>query len=133
MSGQYHGPPKTKRVGNGKKIIKSREKRKYEIGGYFTATRLSVDNDDEVRVNKECKGNVTKTKAYKFKYVNLLTKEGYKKVKATGVIESAANRNYPKLNIVTKGTVINTELGKAIVISRPGQDGSIVAKLIENQ
>ncbi|HID05027.1 MAG TPA: hypothetical protein EYP20_04390, partial [Aigarchaeota archaeon] len=34
---------------------------------------------------------------------------------------------------ITKGTIIETELGKAVVTSRPGQDGVINAILLEKK
>ena len=63
-------------------------------------------------------------------FVNLLTKEGYKKIAIKGVVESKANRNFARQNILTKGTVINTEMGKAIITNKPGRDGCINAKLV---
>lgn len=62
---------------------------------------------------------------------NVLTKAGYKKVKITGVLESKDNRNFARLGIITKGSVIQTELGKAIVTNRPGREGFVNAKLVE--
>ncbi|RLF79472.1 30S ribosomal protein S8e, partial [Thermococci archaeon] len=42
-----------------------------------------------------------------------------------------ANRQYVRRNIITKGAIIQTEIGKAIVTSRPGQDGVVNAVLIK--
>ncbi|MEK6848627.1 MAG: 30S ribosomal protein S8e, partial [Nanoarchaeota archaeon] len=41
-----------------------------------------------------------------------------------------ANRHFIRRNIMTKGSVIDTELGKARITSRPGQDGVVNAVLI---
>ena len=46
------------------------------------------------------------------------------------VIENSANPNYVRQNIITKGSVIETEKGKAKVTSRPGQHGVVNAVLI---
>ena len=46
------------------------------------------------------------------------------------VIENTANPNYVRQNIITKGSVIETEKGKAKVTSRPGQHGVVNAVLI---
>ncbi|MFH1399636.1 MAG: 30S ribosomal protein S8e [Candidatus Woesearchaeota archaeon] len=54
----------------------------------------------------------------------------YQKVKIKTIVESPANRHYVRRNIMTKGTVIETEIGKAKITSRPGQDGSINAVLL---
>jgi small subunit ribosomal protein S8e len=64
-------------------------------------------------------------------FANLITKQGYKKVRIVNVIESKDNRNFARQNIITKGTIINTEAGKAVVTNRPGREGSVNAKLVE--
>jgi small subunit ribosomal protein S8e len=63
-------------------------------------------------------------------FANVLTKSGYKKAKITGVVESKDNRNFARQNIITKGATIITELGNAVVLNRPGREGSVNAKLI---
>lgn len=47
------------------------------------------------------------------------------------VIENRADPNYVRRNILTKGAIIKTDLGKARVVNRPGQSGVINAVLIE--
>jgi len=125
---QYHGPPKRKSSGNGKLKIKSRDKKRHEVGGYFIATRLSEAN---VIKKVRTRGGREKDKLKNAGYANLLVDGSYKKVKINGVIESKDNRNFARLNIITKGTVIDTELGRAIVINRPGKEGFINAKLVK--
>ena len=43
------------------------------------------------------------------------------------VIGNPANRHFIRRNILTKGTIIKTDKGKAKITSRPGQDGVINA------
>ncbi len=132
MMGQFgkqtHSRSKTKKDGNGKRVIKSRDKRRSESGNYFTATKLAEANvTDGIRH----RGGMVTAVLKKAGVVNLLTKQGYKKVAIKGVLESKDNRNFARQNIITKGTVINTELGKAIVINRPGREGCVNARLVE--
>ena len=47
-----------------------------------------------------------------------------------GVKENPSNRHFVRRNIVTKGCIVDTELGEAIVTSRPGQVGTLNGKLI---
>jgi small subunit ribosomal protein S8e len=47
------------------------------------------------------------------------------------VSDNPANKNYIRRNIITKGAIIVTEAGKARVTSRPGQEGTLNAVLIE--
>jgi len=54
----------------------------------------------------------------------------YEQIKIKEVVENPANRHFVRRNIMTKGTVIETEKGKAKITSRPGQDGNVNAVLI---
>ena len=47
------------------------------------------------------------------------------------VSENNADSNYVRRNIVTKGAVLDTELGKVRVTSRPGMDGVVSGVLLE--
>ncbi|MFA5142218.1 MAG: 30S ribosomal protein S8e [Candidatus Woesearchaeota archaeon] len=53
-----------------------------------------------------------------------------KKVKITSILENPANRHYVRRNIITKGTIVQTEAGKAKITNRPGQEGTINGVLI---
>jgi small subunit ribosomal protein S8e len=46
------------------------------------------------------------------------------------VKSNPANPFFARRNITTKGAVVETEIGDAVVTSRPGQDGLVNAKLI---
>ena len=48
----------------------------------------------------------------------------------TTVVESPANRHFIRRNIITKGTILETKLGKVKVTSRPGQEGTLNGVLI---
>ena len=54
----------------------------------------------------------------------------YEQVKIKTIVDNPADRHFVRRNIMTKGTVIETEKGKARITSRPGQDGSVNAVLI---
>ncbi len=129
---QVHAKSKTKKFGNGKRKIKFRDKRRAEVGNYFSATKLAdakkTANSTKV-VRRRGGQSTTVLKAAAF--VNLLTKNGYKKVRILNVTESRDNRNFARQNIITKGTVLITELGKAVVTNRAGREGSVNAKLVE--
>ncbi|MEM0154075.1 MAG: 30S ribosomal protein S8e, partial [Ignisphaera sp.] len=55
----------------------------------------------------------------------------FTKARITAVVETPANREYARRGIIVKGTVIQTEIGRARVVSRPSQDGVVNAVLIE--
>ena len=52
------------------------------------------------------------------------------KVKITGILENPASSNLVRRNILTKGTVVQTEKGKARITSRPGQEGTVSGVLL---
>ena len=65
---------------------------------------------------------------------NILDKKGKsKKAKIKNVLETKANRFLARQNILVKGAIIDTDLGKAKITNRPGQEGAINAILLEEQ
>ncbi|MBI2671544.1 30S ribosomal protein S8e [Candidatus Woesearchaeota archaeon] len=55
----------------------------------------------------------------------------YEKLKIITVKENPANRHFIRRNIMTKGAIIKTDKGMARITSRPGQENTINAVLIE--
>ena len=51
------------------------------------------------------------------------------KSKILRVKQSPANRDYQRRGVITKGSVIETEAGEAVVTSRPTDDGAVNAVL----
>ena len=62
---------------------------------------------------------------------NVFDGKKYQKVKILTVVDNKANRHFVRRNIITKGAVIQTELGNARVVNRPGQEGYINAVLVK--
>jgi len=108
-----------------------RKKRKYELGRFPTLTSLS---DKEKNAVQRVRGGNVKIRIKKATYANVTDPdEGVtKKVKILKVVKTPANREYARRGIITKGTIIETELGLAEVTSRPGQDGIVNAILIKS-
>lgn len=124
---QYHGKSNTKVSGNGKKRHKVRDKRMSETGSYFSATKVSAKNTVS---STRRKGGSRGVRLKAAGFANILTKQGYKKAKITSIAESKANRNFARQGIITKGCVLVTELGNAVVLNRPGREGAVNAKLL---
>ena len=108
-----------------------RKKRKHELGRFPTLTTLS--DKEKIAVQRVRGGNV-KIRIKKATYANVTDPgEGVtKKVRILKVVKTPANREYARRGIITKGTIIETELGLAEVTSRPGQDGIVNAILIKS-
>jgi small subunit ribosomal protein S8e len=107
----------------------SRKKRRFEIGKEPVFTFVGSEKRQVSRV----RGANVKVRLLKARYANVVDTATNKtqKVKIIKVNESLSNPNYVQRNIITKGAVIQTELGPAMVTSRPGQDGSINAILVK--
>ncbi len=118
--------PKRKESGS---IYKPRRKKRlYEVGSVPTRTKLG---EIKKKVSRVLGGN-KKDKTLTTDTINLLdpkTKK-HEKIKIKTILENPANRHFVRRNIMTKGTVIETEKGKARITSRPGQEGAINAILI---
>lgn len=113
----------------GSRYINLRKKRKSDLGSTPTLPKIG---ETKRRTERKLGGN-TKQRLVEVNYANVLNPKTKKCIKAkiTSVIENPANRHYVRRNIITKGTILVTEKGKAKVTSRPGQEGSVNAVLIE--
>ena len=123
----WQGKPNKKSTGG--RLVPSKGKRKFEIGREKQYTRLGKQSLKQYRT---CGGNV-KVGMLAAEFANVVDKKTGKiaKVKITNVKTNQADPNYVQRNIINKGATIQTELGDAIVTSRPGQDGAVNAVLLE--
>ena len=122
----WQGKPNKKSTGG--RLVPSKGKRKFEIGREKQFTRLGKQSLKQYRT---CGGNV-KVGMLAAEFANVVDKKTntVKKVKITNVKTNPADPNYVQRNIINKGATIETEIGTAIVTSRPGQDGAVNAVLI---
>ncbi len=120
---------RSKRKVSGGRYKKDRKKKLSEIGRTPSLTRIGKTRVKKLRV----RGGNLKFRLFSTDVANVFdpkTKK-YSKTKILSVVENPANRHYTRRNIMTKGTIIETELGKARITSRPGQEGNINAVLIK--
>jgi small subunit ribosomal protein S8e len=117
--------PRTKTSGGMKRTY--RKKRVYETVRVPTHTLLGKRKVRQIRVH----AGIMKTVLISDNSANIVDKSGKcKKVKILNVIGNPADSQFVRRNIITRGAIIETELGKARVTSRPGQEGTINAVLI---
>jgi small subunit ribosomal protein S8e len=128
----YYQGRDTKKPSGGYRPRPYKVKRKALGGGPPTNTTLSESGNEVRKVTRVFGGNV-KVRAYSVQYANLYIPSEKKavKVRIIRVLETPSNRELAKRQIIVKGAIIETERGKAIVTSRPGQDGIVNAVLIE--
>ncbi|MFA4647800.1 30S ribosomal protein S8e [Pyrococcus kukulkanii] len=116
---------------SGGRIVLARKKRKRELGREPANTRVA--EQDKRKIIRTYGGN-RKVRLMAAAYANVFDKTGKgRKVRIIRVIENPANRQFARRNIITRGAIIETELGKAKVTSRPGQDGVVNAILLEEK
>jgi len=119
---------KAKRSRTGRRIRYARHKRKFEIGRESPLTTIGP-----VRVKKvRTKGNNSKSRVKTTNIAYVIDPKTKKttKTEIVTVKENLANIHYVRRNIINKGAVIETKIGKAKVTSRPGQCGTINAILL---
>ncbi len=116
---------------SGGRIILARKKRKRELGREPAFTRVGEDREKK-KIIRTYGGN-RKVRLIEALYANVFENGKGRKVRILNVLENPANRQYVRRNIITKGAIIETEAGKAIVTSRPGQDGVVNAVLIKEE
>jgi|TARA_Y100000310_G_C20655778_1_gene801899 small subunit ribosomal protein S8e len=106
----------------------AKKKKAHELGRQPAFTHIGERSAKYVRTM----GNHSKVRVLVTDTANLFdpkTKK-YEKAKIKNVVENPANRHFIRRNIMTKGTVIDTDKGKAKITSRPGQDGTVNAVLV---
>lgn len=119
---------KTKRSGSGATYIEYRKHKQYELSGSPVMTKLG-NNKLKTQRNR---GGIVKLRLLDANKVNLFDPKSKKYVIAEieTVVESPSNSQYVRRNIITKGTVVQTNKGKAKITSRPGQTGFLNAVLV---
>jgi small subunit ribosomal protein S8e len=113
---------------SGGRYIKNRKKKLHEISGQKRTVKIG----EEKRKSKRVMGGNKKTCLLKVKFVNVKIKnKNPKKVEIKDVLETPSNRFLARQNIITKGTIVKTELGKVKITNRPTQEGVANGVLIE--
>ena len=119
---------RSERKVTGGRYVAYRKKRLHELGKEPSFTKLNKKKMQTIRVM----GGKRKLRLLSADTANLYDPKAksYKQVKIKTITDNPANRHFIRRNIMTKGSVIDTELGKARITSRPGQEGVVNAVLI---
>ncbi|TFG22464.1 MAG: 30S ribosomal protein S8e [Promethearchaeota archaeon] len=119
---------RSKRKYTGKKYKYFRKKRKRELERPSINTEIGKEKIKKQRVW----GGNLKFKLFSTSYVNVTDPNNNKtqKVKILRFESNQASKDINRRHILTKGAIVETELGKARITSRPGQHGQLNAILI---
>lgn len=114
---------------SGGKYIQQRKKRKYEISGQKRTVKLG---ENKIKT-KKTKGGNQKSFLLRAKFVNVSKKGETKKqrLEIKNVIETPSNRFLARQNVITKGTIVETEKGKVKITNRPSQEGVLNGIFVE--
>ena len=123
---RWHLDSRRKPTG-GLKKAHSKKKRMQRGRDFVPAFVASAEKRKAIRV----RGGNTKIAVRKASHVNVKTPEGMKRVKIKTVLENPSNPNWVRRNIITKGVVVDTEIGKVRITSRPTQDGVVNGVIVE--
>lgn len=119
---------KSKRSKTGRRIRYHRGKRKFEIGREQNLTTIGSNSFKKVRTRSD--NQKIRAKTINEAYVVDPKTNKITKTEIVSVSENKANIHYVRRNIVNKGAIIETKIGKAKVTSRPGQTGTVSAVLV---
>lgn len=119
---------RSRRKPSGARYHYQRTKRKYELGGYPANTKLAEER--KVR-SKRTIGGHQKLALLETAQINLTDKKGKAvAAKILNVVENPANHHLVRRNIITKGSIVETDKGRARVTSRPGQEAAVNGVLV---
>jgi small subunit ribosomal protein S8e len=117
--GIWQGRSRRKRTGGRLRPI--RKKRRFEIARELQHATIGPGTVKTYRI----RGANRKLRILTTQTINVFDPATKKmqRAKVVTVRENPANPNYVQRNIITKGAILETELGLVQVRSRPGQDG----------
>jgi len=122
---------RSQRKPSGGKYKRTRSKKLHRMGRSPSHTKI----EERKLLQVATKGGNLKHKLMSADIVNLYDPQTKKhsKEKVTTASENPANRHYSRRNIITKGAIVQTAKGKARITSRPGQEGTLNAVLVEQK
>jgi len=119
---------RSKRKYTGKKYKHFHKKRKRELERPPIETKIG----QEKKKHQRTMGGNSKLKMFSSTFINVtdLNTNKTSKVKILKFESNLASKDLNRRHILTKGTIIETELGKVKISSRPGQHGVLNGILI---
>jgi len=112
---------------SGGKYKKRRKKKMYELPGQARKVKLGK----EKRKTQKSKGGNRKTFLLGTNMVNVKIGNKIHKMEIKNVIETPSNRFLARQNILSKGTIVQTDKGKVRITNRPSQEGMVNGVLVE--
>ena len=119
---------RSKRKYTGKKYKHFRKKRKRELERPRIDTGIGTDKKKKQRTM----GGNFKLKLFATQFINVTDSSTNKtqKVRILRFESNEASKDFNRRHVLTKGAIVETELGNAKITSRPGQHGLLNGVLV---
>lgn len=119
---------RSKRKFTGKKYKHFKKKRKREL----ERPTINTIIDEEKKKKQRVRGGNIKLKLFSSQYINVTDPNTNKtsRVRILDFESNDASKDLNRRHILTKGAVVETELGNAKITSRPGQTGQLNGVLV---
>ena len=102
-------------------------KKRFEIG---SDTKFATLEERKIKKERIRSGSI-KDRVVATNKINVVIKgEKTHLVEISGVAENPANPHYARRNLITKGAILDTPIGRVRVTSRPSQNGGLSGVLI---
>ena len=126
---KWHGISRRKPTGG--RLKQARGKRKTEIS---SENQFAYLGEEDQRKNYRKTAGSQTVRLLSVHKINVNDSKDGKTVRATinTVLENDADPNYVRRNIITKGAIVDTDIGRVRVTSRPGMHGVVSGVLLEN-
>ena len=126
---KWHGISRRKPTGG--RLKHARGKRKTEIS---SENQFAYLGEEDQRKNYRKTAGSQTVRLLAVHEINVNDPKEGKTVRSTinTVLENDADPNYVRRNIVTKGAIVDTDIGRVRVTSRPGMHGVVSGVLLED-
>ena len=126
---KWHGISRRKSPGG--RLKHARGKRRTEIS---SENQFAYLGEEDQRKNYRKTAGSQTVRLLAVHAINVNDSKEGKTVRATinTVLENDADPNYVRRNIVTKGAIVDTDIGRVRVTSRPGMHGVVSGVLLED-
>lgn len=111
----------------GGKYQQRRKRKLYERSGQKRIAKLGEDK----RKSQKVRGGNRKVFLLRAKKINLVLNGKSTRAEILNVVETPSNRFLARQNILTKGTIVETDKGKAKITNRPTQEGALNGILLK--
>lgn len=112
---------------SGGRYKKNRKKRLHELPGQTRNVKLG----EIKRKTQKTIGKKRKTFLLKANMINVKIGNKIHRLEIKNVIETPSNRFLARQNILSKGTIVQTDKGKVKITNRPSQEAMVNGVLIE--